>query len=135
MGPFFWQHISVMHGILVKYCKWTHSAEQKHFSVAMTCCVRAVSHNWGNRINLQCMPFITQPVFLYAREDDKRCHNMLHTKSDFAYSRVVRRDEKLRTNPESNLTSLATTCHMSLLLSVRNILLIYFFKFWQFYNF
>jgi len=47
MGHFFCQHTSVMHGILVKYCKWTHSAEQKHFSVATTCCIRAVSHNWG----------------------------------------------------------------------------------------
>jgi hypothetical protein len=32
---------------LLSYCKWTRSAEQKHFSVTTTGCIRAVSHNWG----------------------------------------------------------------------------------------
>ena len=49
----------------------------------------------GNRIKLQCMPVVTQSVFLYAREDDKRHCNILRTKSDFAYSRVIRSNDKL----------------------------------------
>jgi len=104
--------------ISVKYCKWTCSVEQKHFSVVTAGCIWAVSHNWET-INLQCMPFITQPVFLYAREDDKRCCKIFHTKSDLAYSRVVRCNDKLWTNPECSLTSLATMCHIPLLPSIR----------------
>jgi len=85
-GLFFWQHTSVMHDILVKYRKWIHSAEQKHFSVATTCCIRAVSHFWGTEsICNVCLLLHSLYIFMLGKTTRDAVH-ILRTKSDFAYA-------------------------------------------------